>query len=483
MLITNAKFGNFKALGDLSISLRHTNVLVGPNNAGKSTILDGFRALEGALRYARRRKPTWVADESGKPTRGYKIPIAVLPISLENIQTNYRNVNAVIEFRLGNKNRLKLIFKEEGGCTLCLNERVTESVTTRDFSLNFPIDLVSVPTLAPFEEEESLVTDKYFDRWAKSRRSHRLFRNIWRRNLNDFQEFKMLVEETWPGMSILPPEIEYETKRLTMFCKEGRIDREVYWAGFGFQVWLQFLTHILDIGPKTLLIVDEPDIYLHPDLQHQLFHLVRDRTEQTLLATHSVEIINEANHDEVILVDKTKKKAERVNDLSGLQHAISFIGSAQNVHLSRLARGKKVLFFEGQDFKILRRIAATCGQKALASATDLVVLPIGGFSQWRKVEDAAWTFEKLLETNIKIGALFDRDYRSQEEIDEFLNKIRKTVPVTFVLDRKEIENYLLHSVVLSRSVQQRLKQSGKSSKFNERLAETLLYKSTNQFKG
>jgi hypothetical protein len=34
-----------------------------------------------------------------------------------------------------------------------------------------------------------------------------------------------------------------------MFCKEGRIDREVYWAGFGFQVWLQISVphfHILN---------------------------------------------------------------------------------------------------------------------------------------------------------------------------------------------------------------------------------------------
>ena len=100
-------------------------------------------------------------------------------------------------------------------------------------------------------------------------------------------------------MSVLSPEFDIQTKRLLMFCKEGRIDREVYWAGFGFQVWLQLLTHIfyrVNDKTNTILIVDEPDIYLHPNLQHELYTLVKENTEQVLLATHSVEIINEADH-------------------------------------------------------------------------------------------------------------------------------------------------------------------------------------------
>ena len=204
-----------------------------------------------------------------------------------------------------------------------------------------------------------------------------------------------------------------------------------------------------------------------------------ETSAQTLIATHS---IDEASPDEVIVIDKSKKKADRVSDLSSLQQAISVIGSAQNVHLSRLARGKKVLFFEGQDFKIVRRLAATCGYKGLADTTDLVVLQVGGFSQWRKVEDAAWTFQKLLDINIRIGALFDRDYLSEEQISDFLKSIRKTVPATFVLGRKEIENYLLHPAVLSRAVEKRLNETGRNGKLGEKAATTLLNKVANQFK-
>jgi predicted ATPase len=51
-MIRFARFRNFKGLQDFTVSLRRTNVLVGTNNAGKSTVLDGFRALEGALKFA-----------------------------------------------------------------------------------------------------------------------------------------------------------------------------------------------------------------------------------------------------------------------------------------------------------------------------------------------------------------------------------------------------------------------------------------------
>src|ERR1700688_4708081 len=128
-----------------------------------------------------------------------------------------------------------------------------------------------------------------------------------------------------------------------MFCKEGRVDRELFWAGFGFQVWLQILTHLANSSDADVLVIDEPKIYLHPDLQHKLFHLLKATNKQIILATHSAEMVNEAEHDEVILVNKARKTAHRVTDIDGLQEALFSIGSAQNIHLARLSRGKKIL--------------------------------------------------------------------------------------------------------------------------------------------
>jgi energy-coupling factor transporter ATP-binding protein EcfA2 len=274
--------------------------------------------------------------------------------------------------------------------------------------------------------------------------------------------FQSLVERTWEGMTISRPELNREyPPRLTMFCTEGRVDRELCWAGFGFQVWLQLLTHLTNSVDANVLIVDEPEIYLHPDMQHRLFHLLKATNKQVILATHSAEIVNEAEHDDVIIVNKAKRAATRVGDIEGLQEALFSIGSAQNIHLARLSRGKRILFLEGDDYRLLRRFATRLEFDALAEGTNVTVVPIGGFSQRQRIENAAWTFEKVLKSDISIAAILDRDYRCPEEIDEMSRDAREVVPRFHILARKELENYLLVPTAIARAIADRLKDRNK----------------------
>jgi AAA15 family ATPase/GTPase len=50
--ITSVQFENFKAFGHFSLSLDEVNILAGPNNSGKSTIIGAFRALDSAIKVA-----------------------------------------------------------------------------------------------------------------------------------------------------------------------------------------------------------------------------------------------------------------------------------------------------------------------------------------------------------------------------------------------------------------------------------------------
>ena len=258
-------------------------------------------------------------------------------------------------------------------------------------------------------------------------------------------------------MSIMKPELlDRSTKQIGMFCKDGRFDREIYWAGFGFQVWLQILTHILEAKNASILVIDEPDIYLHPDLQHRLLQILRKLPVQIIMATHAVELINASDHDEVVLIDKSTNQARRINDQKGLQDVLSHLGSTQNINLSKLARGKKALFFEGDDFKLWKKFAGKLGLHEIISAIDITVFRTDGITQWRKVEDAAWTFEKLLNLNIEICAIFDSDFNCDEAIYEFKNRLEQSIKYCSILDRKEIENYLLDSNAIARAIYIRL---------------------------
>ena len=288
MPITSLKLRNFQAFQDYSISLRRTNILVGPNNSGKSTILSAFRILEQALRIARARRPSPVLTHQGNESSGHVVSATTLPFSLDNVHYNYIDDDTRLEFRYSNGNQLILYFPTVGGVTMYWDTSGRPIASAASFKRAFPVNIQVIPVLGPIEQDEPSVTDGTVRRAAGTPRASRHFRNYWLKNPDGFDQFSYLVEETWPGMSIGRPQIFAGVEpRLTMFVSENRIDRELYWAGSGFQIWCQLLTHISRCSASDLLVVDEPEVYLHPEVQRQLLGILRDQHPDILLATHS----------------------------------------------------------------------------------------------------------------------------------------------------------------------------------------------------
>lgn len=311
MRLTQIEFNNYKAMQEFTVDLGEVNLLVGKNNSGKSTILSALRILEYAMRIAQVRTPTRVEDATGKLTIGHHIPEANLPTTIENVHTDYTDVSTLITFTLENYSNLFLYFPRDGGCILYWSASKTIS-TPSQFRQEFPLQIRAVPVLGPLEQEELLVTDETVKRATGTPRAARHFRNYWYRNRERFTDFRDMVEATWPGMSIGMPELHAEDRRLVMFCTERRIDRELFWAGFGFQIWCQLLTHLAQSENADLIVVDEPEVYLHPDVQRQLLPLLRRLGPSIMLATHSAAVLSGAQDHEILLVDKRQTTTSRL---------------------------------------------------------------------------------------------------------------------------------------------------------------------------
>jgi len=95
-----------------------------------------------------------------------------------------------------------------------------------------------------------------------------------------------------------------------MFFEDG-IPREVFWSGFGLQVWMQMILQFMRGSGSTVLVLDEPDIYLHPDLQVRMMELSLRNFGQIFVATHSSTIINSAGSDEVLVISAKEGSAFR----------------------------------------------------------------------------------------------------------------------------------------------------------------------------
>lgn len=457
--ITTIRFENFKSLRGYTVSLQDRNILVGPNNAGKSTIISSLRLLEVALRRAKSKSAERVKLPDGTTGFGHNLSLAHLSVSLENVATDYNSEHSLIEFRLSNRNKLVLFFPSDGGCTLCWKTEGPAVTTAGRFSSEFPISVQVVPVLGPLEHREAYVNQQTVREALSTHRASRHFRNYWHYFPEGWGTFAEMVADTWPGMRIKPPEIDVPNRQLSMFVSEDRIDREVYWAGFGFQIWCQLLTHISRASGATLLAIDEPEIYLHPDVQRQLLAILRRLDADVVLATHSVEIIGEADPSELVLIQKGKQMAQRLRDIEGVQTALDSIGSAQNVTLAHLARTRKVLFVEQMDdFKTLRRFARVLGLSELSTGNDLTAFESGGSASLEKVKSFAWGVKRAVDAKIKIFAVFGRAYFCSEEVRQIESDLAKEFIEGRVLVRKEIDNYLLHAEVLSRAVRKQLEQ-------------------------
>ena len=477
--ITSVRFSRYKAFQDFSLSIDRFNILVGPNNSGKSTILGAFRILAEGIRKAKTKSPIFVQGPEGTAL-GYEISLANIPVASENVFHNYdEDYPPKVSFRISTGGYLTLFFPRVGVCNLICETPGRAIKSPSAFRAAYGVDIGFVPTLGPVEHNEQLFQKEAAREAILTHRASRNFRNIWHHYPESFSEFRLLIQSTWPGMDIKEPEVDtsHEKPLLRMFCPEERIDREIFWAGFGFQVWCQMLTFMVVNKDASLFIIDEPDIYLHSDLQRQLVGALRSLGPDILMATHSTEIILEADADEILTVTKNARSAKRVGDPTQLREIFEVLGSNANPFLTQLARSKRLVFVEGKDFQIISRFAGKLGIGTVATRSAFAVVPTQGFNP-TKVRIFREGVEATTGTKVEVAVVFDRDYRSDQEVAKERAEMGLFCNYAHIHSRKELENFLLVPSALKRAIVQRIaeqnRRTGGTSQFTENMDALLL---------
>lgn len=456
--VTRVQLRNFKGFASFSLTLEPMTMLVGPNNAGKSTIVGAFRVLSVALRTAHSRRAQPLRFPDGNRW-GHAVSPDSVPISMENAQHNYSDDDAVATFTLSNGGKLKLIFSPELGCVLIGEYGERDLRSAAEFKRLLPIDIGVVPVLGPLEHEEPQVEARTVQRNLQTHRASRNFRNYWHLSDDDeFQEFRSAVVESWDGIDILKPELDLRTEGLNilhMMCTENRITRELHWMGFGFHIWLQIITHVLRAREATILVIDEPETYMHPSLQRDLLAMLRRLDVDCLLATHSSELVAGADRSEIVLVDKVRKSGSRL--ARGPQvEALDILGSAFNFALADVLRQRTAILVEGDtDLNLLKQLGRRIAPGTLSGTKVPPQIPLGGFRP-NKAADYAKVMKILIGDDVRLAVLLDRDYRSDAEVMSIESELKKEFQVAHVLRKKELENYFLSLPVLVRELQSRV---------------------------
>jgi len=195
-----------------------------------------------------------------------------------------------------------------------------------------------------------------------------------------------------------------------------------------------------------------------------------------LIATHSTEIITEAETDDIVLVNKQRRTAQRIHNPSQLEEVFKILGSNLNPILTQLAKTRKAVFVEGKDFQILGKFARKLGYANVGSRSNFAVVPIEGFNPER-IRSLKIGMETTLGTKIMAAAVLDKDYRCDNERISITNECKSFCSNVTIHKRKEIENFLLVPSAIDRAsarkVADQAKRTGVAIEYHVKSAELL----------
>ena len=158
--------------------------------------------------------------------------------------------------------------------------------------------------------------------------------------------------------SVIPPEIDEdnEGRFVRILVRDGGFTGELASMGHGLQMWLQMLWFLARNKETPTIVLDEPDVYMHADLQRKLIRFVGtgEDDRQLLVATHSVETMAEVAPSEIVVVNARRKRSRSTKDLAAIQRVITDLGGVHSLQYGRLWSTKRCLLLEGKDMAPLK---------------------------------------------------------------------------------------------------------------------------------
>jgi len=456
-VLERIEFENYRCFQNSKLSIRDITIIVGKNNSGKSTIIEALRIISMVTKKYNR--TVYIQPPSSlnlpRATRGFKLPVERIKIDLRGIVYYYQDGNAKITAIFRDKVKIVVYLNEEVAFAT-IYDKDKNIITTKAKADLLEISSIGIlPQIGLIKEKEKLLSEETVIDDIDTYLSSRHFRNeILLHRKERFESFKKLAEETWPGLRIIELIFnKYESEIISLIIEDARFPAEIGIMGSGIQMWLQIIWFICRSKGSETIILDEPDVYMHPDLQLKILKLVKSLFKQVIIATHSVEIISNVPPRNIVMINKHDRQMLYANDLTAVQNIVDDIGSVHNLSLVKLGSANKCVFVEGKDIKILQQFYNILYPDDMFSLDTLPTLPLGGFTRINEAFGASKLFHDSTENHFKCYAILDKDYYVESQIDGLYKKANENYLILHVWNRKELENYILIPSVIFKITQ------------------------------
>jgi hypothetical protein len=277
-----------------------------------------------------------------------------------------------------------------------------------------------------------------------------------------FPTFQANVEATWRGLQVQEL-IGHGGKpgdSLDLEVRDGDFVAELALMGHGLQMWLQTMWFLTRATEATTIVLDEPDVYMHADLQRKLVRYVKDRFRQVIITTHSSEIMAEVAPENITVIDRSRSESVAADSLPTVQRVVASLGSTHNLHLTRLWSAQRFLIVEGDDLTILKALQNLLFPESTHPLDTIPNASIGGWGGWRFALGSSLVLENAAGKGILTYCILDSDFHAPGQIRELEEQFRKRAVQLHIWEMKELENYLLVPEVIRRAITRRLPRRG-----------------------
>ena len=471
-MIEKVQLKYFKQFKGESFDLGNSVVLAGPNNAGKTTLLQAIATWHFAFREWQKKRGMSTAKKRSSVALTRK---QFLSVPVQRFNLLWTGASTALQ-------------KDEGGGKGAATPRIMEITLKGRSETNVPwehtmefryanseliyakpadpmtvpseeIKVVYVPSFSGIETEEKVHTPEYQEWLVGQGKPGDIIRNLLAETSDIPSEWKKLQEDVEKifGYHLLKPQhkgfpfilCEYLPGIPPKRGYGGLPKLDIASAGSGFLQTLLLLSFFY-ARPSTVLLIDEPDAHLHVILQKQIYdHLgkvAKERKCQVVVATHSEVVIDNTSPGKIIsfydrphmLVNKTER--------AEVQEALKYLTS---MNILQADRGKILYGEDDSDFNILRAWVSILNHNLKEWFSDPFYFPIKG----NNPKSAKNHFFALRAVNQKMSGVLvlDSDNRNVPDHDvsaEGLKIIR--------WNRYEIENYLLHHAPIERFIEKEM---------------------------
>ncbi|MFY9554503.1 MAG: AAA family ATPase, partial [Blastocatellia bacterium] len=322
-MLTKLKIRNFKRFDEVEVDLGKAVVLIGPNNSGKTTVLQALALWDIGVRRWNEKRKGKTSPEKRPGVTVNRRDLVSLPVPDANLLWRDLHVRHVRKAQEGGgtKNICVEITVDgvsrgrEWSCGLEFDYANEESFYCRPLRLDVEgnsrmpvpegaenVRVAFLPPMSGLADREFLKQPGEIGVLIGQGQTAQVLRNLCFQIIQDkgSGHWNKLVEHIRElfGVELLEPRYLAERSEITMaYADERGNSLDLSSSGRGLQQTLLLLAHLY-ANPGATLLLDEPDAHLEILRQRQTYNLLIEVAEQQgsqiIAASHSEVVLNEA---------------------------------------------------------------------------------------------------------------------------------------------------------------------------------------------